>query len=91
MFSGLSSAPYGHIGFTVLLKPSLNFGPFKWVNCSFKRDNNFTLIVSWTLFKEFSSFWAIINFLNLNIDFAFEISELKVYSIGQYNMGKMFY
>ena len=91
MFSGLSSAPYGHMGFTVSLKPSLNLRPFKWANCSFKRDNNFNLIVSWTLYKEFSSFWVIINFLNLSIDFAFLISELKVYSIGQCNMGKMFY
>ena len=45
-FSGLSSAPHGHIVFTVSLKPSLNLRPFKWVNCSFKRDNNFTPIVS---------------------------------------------
>ena len=42
IFSGLSLAPYGHVGFTVSLKPSLNLRPFKWVNCSFKRDNNFT-------------------------------------------------
>ena len=77
-------------GFTVSLKPSLNLRPFKWVSHSFKRDYNFTPIVSWT-YKEFSSFWVIIDFLNLNIDFAFLISELKVYSIGQYNMGKIFY
>ena len=91
MFSGLSSAPYGHIAFTVSLKPSLNLHLLKWVNRSFKRDNNFTQIVSWTLYKEFSSFWVITNFLNLNMDFEFLISELKVHTIGKYNMGKMFY
>ena len=74
-----ASAPHGHIGFTVSLKPSLNSCLFKWVNCSFKHDNNFTLVGSWTLYKEFSSLWVIINFLNLNIDFAFLISKLSLF------------
>ena len=44
MFSGLLL----HIdtGFTKSLKPRLNLRPFKWVNRSFKRDYNFTPIVS---------------------------------------------
>ena len=74
-----ASAPHGHIGFTVSLKPSLNSCLFKWVNRSFKHDNNFTLVGSWTLYKEFSSLWVIINFLNLNIDFAFLISKLSLF------------
>ena len=74
-----TSVPHGHIGFTVSLKPCLNLCSFKWVNCSLNRDNNFTPIGSWALYKEFSSFSVIIDFLNLYIDFAFLISGLSLF------------
>ena len=41
-----TSAPHGHTGFTVSLKPCLNLSSFKWVNCSLKHDNNFSQIGS---------------------------------------------
>ena len=49
-------------GFTESWKPRLNLRPFKWVNRSFKRDYNFTPIVSWKFHKELSSFLIIIDF-----------------------------
>ena len=42
MASGLSLTQYGHIGYTLSLKPGLNVRSFKWVNSSFKRDTSFT-------------------------------------------------
>ena len=73
------SVPHGHVGCTVSLKPCLNLCPFKWVNCRLNRDNNFTPIGSRTLYKEFSSFSVIIDFLNLYIDYAFLISGLSLF------------
>ena len=70
-------APHGHIVSTVSLKPWYIL--FKWVNWSLKGDNNCTPIRSWTLCKEFSSFWVLTDFLNLYIDFAFLISELSLF------------
>ena len=37
-----ASVSHGDIGFSVSLKPCLDLCSFKWVNCTFKGDNNFT-------------------------------------------------
>ena len=80
-----TSVLHGHIGLTVSLEPCVNLCSFKRLNCSLKRDSNFTPRGSWTLYKEFSSFSIFIDFLNLYIDFAIE-----VYSIYQYSKEKIF-
>ena len=74
-----TSVPHGRRVFTVSLKPCLKLCSFKWVNWSLNRDNNFTPIGSWTLYKVFSRFAVIIDFLNLYIDFAYLTSGLSLF------------
>ena len=79
IFIGLYFSSTWTHGLTVSLKPCLNLCLFKLLNCSLKRDSNFTPRGSLILYKEFLSFSILIDFLSLYIDFAFPAPRLSLF------------